>query len=250
MKRWTPLWDMLRPLYRTALTALARRRGLLIRVGGVPVLVDPAYATVSFETVEPASYAAVRSLLKPGDVFFDVGAAIGCYTMVAARCVGESGKVVAFEPDPRANVYLRRHIQWNDIGERVSVRNACCGRSPGRTTLYVSRSDVGGQASVHFQPGFEQLSVEATSLDEEYRRSGLRPHLVKVDVEGAEWDVLVGSERLLREAGPALLLSIHPPQLLSVGITENDVMTWLQSHNYVCQVLERDHEVHVLATPR
>ncbi len=242
------LWNFIRPLYKSVLNVTATR-GVQVTVGGTTVFVDPAFATTSFETIEAASYAIVKQILKPGDVFFDVGAAIGCYTMVASSCIGPTGKILAFEPDPEARVFLRRHLDWNGIAERVTIREVCCSKESGERELYVSPKDVGGQASLFPQPGFEKIVVVSTSLDEEWIRDGLRPALVKIDVEGAEWDVLQGAQRLLEEVRPTLLLSIHPTILESRGITESQVLDWLQQKRYHCSVLERDHEVHIVAKP-
>lgn len=242
------IWNRIRMPYQTLLRLSAGNRGIPVKVGGVTVQVDPRYGSTSFETVEAKSYAAIKRHLQPGDLFFDVGAAIGCYTMVAASCIGESGKVIAFEPDPDARIYLRRHLAWNGLEDRVTVREVCCGRQSGDADLFVSPQDVGGQASVLPVEGFRKIHVNATSLDDEYRNCGRAPSVIKIDVEGAEWDVLQGAVSLLSEAKPVLLLSIHPSLLSAIDVSENQILRWLADLGYQCEILERDHEVHVLAT--
>lgn len=241
------IWKLVRPAYRGALRLASGGRGVMVNVGDFPVRLHPDYAGVSFETTERASYAALRELLRPGDAFFDVGAAIGCYTIVASQIIGSSGKIIAFEPDEQARRYLRQHLRWNAIERQVTVREVCCSQRSGQRELYVSPSDVGGQASLIRRPGFSSVTVLSTTLDEEFRSLDVRPACVKIDVEGAEWDVLQGATRLLMEVRPSLLLSVHPQILEPLGITEQQILEFLKGRQYDCRVLERDHEVHVLA---
>jgi FkbM family methyltransferase len=154
---------------------------------------------------EPAEVAIFTSLIASGATVFDAGAHVGYYTLIASRLVGATGHVVAFEPNPRNLIYLRRHVTLNDC---ANVR-----------VIAAAVADVAGHAA--FQDGTRDaegllaaggtLDVETVTLDAiAYGTPGLPPpSVLKIDVEGAEQRVLAGAERLLAEAKPDILLSTH-----------------------------------------
>ena len=157
---------------------------------------------------EPAIQQALRRELRPGDTFYDVGANAGFFALVGARCVGPTGKVVAFDPSPDNVESLQEQIALNGLAGLVTpVREAvgaCCGRAafafaaPGAATGHL------GEA----QAEERTLDVQVTTLDEAADRFGL-PHFIKLDVEGAEAQVLEGARHVLQTARPTWLLEIH-----------------------------------------
>ena len=249
LRRLSPLWTLVRPLYIRILRIVGRK-GITVRIGGQTFRIHPDYARISFESFEPLSYSLLPTHLRPGDAFIDVGTAIGSYTLVAGRLVGPSGLVVSYEADPAARRYLEKHLNWNGQADRTVIRPVCCGRTNGEISFYISPTDIGGQASIFPQSGFLQISVPCVTLDTDLRTSRITPRFIKIDVEGAEWDVLQGSENILREYMPLLLISLHPTKLALQGVTESMILDWLSARGYEAKVVERDYEVHVFAQPR
>jgi len=76
-------------------------------------------------------------------------------------------------------------------------------------------------------------------------RLGRGPGLIKIDVEGTEWEVLKGAEGTLRAHRPDLLLSLHPEPLARIGVAESQILEWLAARGYVYEVIGRDHEIHM-----
>jgi hypothetical protein len=95
--------------------------------------------------------------------------------------------------------------------------------------------------------GFNKVTVQVNTLDAEVAELGLIPCLIKIDVEGAEWDVLKGAEQTLRQYQPRLCLSLHPIALAKLGVTPETVLEWLTQRGYSYEVIARDHEIHVMA---
>lgn len=91
--------------------------------------------------------------------------------------------------------------------------------------------------------------MQVTTLDREVEELDLIPDIIKIDVEGAEWDVLRGAEQTLAAHGPTLILSVHPEALSKLGIAAADIEAWLKERGYDWRVIARDHEVHVIARP-
>lgn len=167
---------------------------------------NPAYA---MGLAEPAVQAELEQWLQPGMVFYDVGANIGFLTLIASRLVGAEGQVVAFEPLPDNAALLERNITLNKVTNVLIVRRALSSRS-GRARMTVpGGSDAGTRASLDSSADAAGPEVLVSALDEITEMRLRPPDLVKIDVEGAEADVVAGMQQTLHTAGPRLLIEIH-----------------------------------------
>lgn len=145
---------------------------------------------------------ALAAVTRPGDCFWDVGAHKGFVTLAAARMVGGSGRVVAFEPAAENLSFLQRHLRWNHAGN-VDVRPLALGSTPGPAPF------GGGSSSVAHRVGAGLETVRVETGKRLVELEGLpAPDVLKIDVEGAEAAVLRGAEGLLR-GHEALLISTH-----------------------------------------
>lgn len=140
---------------------------------------------------EPNLQAYLRSSLRDGDVFVDVGANIGAISVPAASVVGQSGSVVSIEASPSTATMLRRNIELNHL-DNVRIVNAAVSDREEELTLYVpTRHNVGATTVIKPDRAEESFQVHAKPLtwflaDDEIRRA----RIVKIDVEGAEVEVL------------------------------------------------------------
>jgi FkbM family methyltransferase len=142
------------------------------------------------------------TVVRPGDVVYDIGANVGFLTLLAAKLVGPAGTVVAFEPDPASRAYLRRHLDLNAV-TNVQIVPAAVSSSPG-----IARFRRGGHISQGQLDDAGELEVGVIALDD-YVAAARVPTLVKVDVEGAEVDVLRGAQATIRSHRPAFIVSTH-----------------------------------------
>ena len=235
--------------YVKALRLLAGRRGIGVRVGGMSIELDPTFATQGWEGFEFESYRTFAEQVGPGDVVYDVGAHIGTYSLLALDASKPDGIVVAYEPDDTAREYLRHHLTRAGLAQRAVIRDVCCGSEQRTATFFHRAGKAEGISGLLPVEGFETKSVRVTTLDAEVSGLGLIPVIVKIDVEGAEMDVLNGAVRTLESHRPRILLSIHPEQLRKIGLDPDIVLFWLRERGYACRVLGRDHEIHVFAEP-
>ena len=245
-----PLWNALRTPYRWLLAKAGGRGGVPVVVGGRTLRLDPEFASIGWESVEPESYARFAAAIGPGAVVFDLGAHVGTYAMIAAQNAGPAGVVVAFEPHPPTRVFLEKHLAWNGLADRVRVIGKCVGREAGFAEFYSSPEDPDAENSVVPRAGVAPVRVARTTIDEAAAELGLRPTFIKFDIEGGEWDALHGAIRTLAEARPTLLVSLHPKPLAALGVDEVKVLAFLADRGYEARVVGRDHEVHVWAAPR
>ena len=143
----------------------------------------------------------LRAYLAPGDVFVDVGANIGYYSVIAGGIVGEAGRVYAFEPSPRIRARLVRNIALNQMANVVEVRPEAASIQAGTVRL-VEPVGTGndGLAYVDTSPGARGIEVAAIRLDGLSELASRTPSLIKVDVEGGEPNVFQGASGLLARA--------------------------------------------------
>jgi len=131
----------------------------------------------------------LRAILRPGDVYVDVGANIGHLAIEAALSVGNSGKVIAFEAHPRTADFLRQNILLNQL-DNIRVAQVAVGASFGWVGFTDNHSDDQNMVANN-----GQIVVPLVTLDSLLKEES--PTLVKIDVEGFELFVLQGATALL-----------------------------------------------------
>ncbi|MDP3542460.1 MAG: FkbM family methyltransferase [Elusimicrobiota bacterium] len=153
--------------------------------------------------------------LKEGMTFFDIGACLGYYSLLAAALVGPKGAVHTFEPNPTLISILRGNLAGKS---NVHVVHKAVSGTSGAVEFYVAPLPFIGTSSIRagWQPRkTERVSAEATSLDDYCRACGAHPDIIKLDVEGVEDEVLKGAASLLRERAPVLVLEVFAPPIES-----------------------------------
>lgn len=154
----------------------------------------------------PIQEALVREL-KQGDVFFDVGANAGFFTLLAARIVGPSGRCFAFDPAPANIESITEQIALNRLGYCQAVSEALGDREGTVRFAFSEPGSPSGHLGIA-GPGQQESEVAITTLDCAAERFG-PPTFVKMDIEGAEASALRGAVRVLREHRPRWLIELH-----------------------------------------
>lgn len=203
---------------------------------------DPCHYDLLLELHEPEVVEWLSTQLKKGMTFLDIGANIGFYTLLAAQRVGTSGTVVALEPDPDVVAVLRQNIDANALCNAHLVQGAAY-RTCGNVRL--GRSLASSWFSgLYYEKADGWIEVPAYALDSLVRELGVgRVDLVKLDVEGAEVEVLEGMHRILCEDRPKLLVELH--QSSEAG-DAHPVTNQLKKAGYSVRLLT---ERHVIAEP-
>jgi len=149
---------------------------------------------------------------KTGDIVIDVGAAFGFYTITASKRVGQQGKVVAIEPQPNILEMLNRNIKLNKLANIITLNYAVYSERS-KVRLYSNYSIIQERAGQSLQ---SYIEVSADTLDNLLRQVGIdEVNWIKVDVEGAELEVLKGAAGILsRSSDISLLVEVHSPDLL------------------------------------
>jgi FkbM family methyltransferase len=217
-------------------------------VNGMPIEVDPR-DLIGSEILrswmwESETVRFVWGWLRAGLTVLDVGAHVGQYTLLASGLVGPAGRVIAFEPHPVLGRVLRRNVDRVG-GQNVTVLPVALGRAPGPGTLVLHPPDNFGGSSLRPDDSsahHARAAIEVTTLDDALDRLGRPPvDLVKIDVEGAELDVIDGARGTLA-ANPCVVLIVeflraNPPRF---GHTVEDLEARLRELGFLLFTLTPD----------
>jgi FkbM family methyltransferase len=164
---------------------------------------------------EPPIAALIRSELGPGSTFFDVGANLGFFTVLAANiCTASDSSVHAFELDPALIPLIQESLRLNEQCGRVFLNCVACVGESGHFHTYRAVQEDNPSTNQIVSAGKEapRTSAQAmtVSLDHYSKRTGVTPDLVKMDIEGAEALAVPGMLNLVEEARPKVILEVHP----------------------------------------
>ena len=181
----------------------------------------------------------LMALLCAGHTFVDVGANIGYFTLLGARCVGSTGKVIAFEPDPENFRLLRDNVELNQL-DNVVVEQVALSDQDGPGQLFLSDDNLGDHTIFCDDATRQVVGISLISGAEYFgeQRGGL--DVIKVDVQGAEHAVLKGLAPVLRESLPglAVLLEFTPNRLRAAGSSGETLLALLEEIGFYFYIFD------------
>ncbi len=167
---------------------------------------------------------------RPGDVVLDIGAHIGLFTVLLSRLVGPAGRVLSFEPTPYTCAVLRETIRLNSCQSNLEVYQRAVSRRTGRATFFDTGdvlSNANSLVRTHRSRG--EIAVDSITIDELVPRTEA-VRLMKIDVEGAELDVLRGARQTFANSRPAVYLELHPRQIRATGGSLEEIWDVLRDY--------------------
>jgi FkbM family methyltransferase len=205
----------LRPGYESLLDVSTNGNGIPWKINGATYRVDPRYRHRLGQNYDAPVAAFIRERIKPGAVCVDVGANVGVYVLQFAHWSGERGRVIAFEPNPGALEVLQKHIELNDLTERVEVVPAAVGARCGSATLFAAGADGMsrlGAPNELIAEQVEEITVPVVTLDNFCAEHDLKPDWLFIDIEGFEIAALEGARQLIKVRGLDLniIVEMHP----------------------------------------
>ena len=180
----------------------------------------------------------ISTKIQPGMCVMDVGASTGYYTVLFAKLVGEKGRVLSFEPIPRAREYVGKNIEINQLKNVDSFGFALFDKSGHACLEDPFRNDkIDPEKKTASE---NDIIVEMVVFDELRKKSKIgQIDVAKIDVEGAELNVLKGMGNTLRTDKPGLLIEVHPSMLKSFHHTHEDLMGYLTGLGYRCEPVDK-----------
>jgi FkbM family methyltransferase len=183
---------------------------------------------------EPKTTQYLCSKLQPGQVFVDIGANAGYFTLLASRLAGASGKVLAVEPNPRMAEQVRQNVLRSGL-TNVVLEQVACSNATSVRTLYLGGAYNTGSTSLCARNlrYTESIRVNCMPADTLVERHALtRLDIVKIDVEGAELDVLRGMTAILKQLRPNIIIELVPSLLEGFSATIDEVLKYLAAFDY------------------
>lgn len=202
---------------------------------------------------EKATTELFKKIVKEGDVVVDLGANIGYFTLLAAKLVGQKGKVYAFEPEPKNYYYLQKNIKLNNYDYVSAFQRAVSDRN-GKTKLYICDYDT-GHHTINKYNGIKKYSkgritkeksieIETITLDDFLKGKVNQIDVIKMDVEGAEALALTGMDDILKKNKEIkMFVEFFPLLIENMGNSPTEfIRKLLQDYNFSIHVVPDDYD--------
>lgn len=164
------------------------------------------YYWLGIHEIEIQNY--LKDNLKPGLTFYDIGAYIGFFSLIATRIVGKECRVYSFEPNPKNYERLKYNIRLNNFGNNITAFQVALSNVKGKETFQSRGSPSMGKLTKNESENV--ITVPTTYLDAfVFRDNHPPPNIIKLDVEGEEGKVLMGARRVIRKFHPIFILELH-----------------------------------------
>lgn len=205
---------LLRGVRNRIVASLKNVDGLVLNgsASGLRFNPGPSDSRFLLGTFEPALQHILTEYLHPGDVFFDIGANVGFFSVLAAKLVGPAGEVHAFEPLPNNARRVATNAALNGFTQ-VRIHEIALSDRDGTASFRVSAVPTFGALSdspMSVDQEIGLVNVRVCSLDKWMRDGTARPpKLVKLDIEGSETEFLRGARETIAEFRPVLLVELH-----------------------------------------
>ena len=179
---------------------------------------------------EPKETKAIKKEIKEGDVVLDLGANIGYYTLLFAKLVGESGRVIAIEPDPGNFSLLKKNVEANNY-KNIELFQAAATDYTGKITLYTDKDDPRQNSIIKARNATIPIMVDAIKIDDIVKQA----NFIKIDIEGGEERAIKGMDKLLR-GNVKMMVEIKPQFREIISVLLNDFkLKRIRGENFLCK---------------
>ena len=179
---------------------------------------------------EPEKFSAIENFVKKGMTFLDVGANKGDFSLFVGNIVGPSGKVVAFEPEPSNCKWIRKSIQINQLNN-INLLEIALSNEDEERELYLGKKS-GWHTLVEgaMDRNEGKINVNTQKLDSLFDSLNLScVDAMKIDVEGAEFEVILGGENIIKKFRPVIFMDLHP----ELGVDVSKIYEFFKHRNFV-----------------
>jgi len=193
---------------------------------------------------DPYGILYLKKNLKEGDVFIDAGANVGSYTLIAAKQVGSTGRVFAFEPAGEIYNMLYENITLNGYQNVKAEKKALLDKNTTIDLFLANKINLGMSSIYHHDTesgGVEK--VVAVRLDDYVNNQNInRIDLIKIDVEGSEMYALKGMQQTLEKHKPKILIELKEETHLQSDHSINEIISYLNKLGYEQWIIDENGE--------
>jgi len=197
-----------------------------------PLLIHGAYEKYETELF--------KSLVTPRTVVVDIGANFGYYSLIAAKLVGDKGKVYAFEPEPNNFELLVKNVKTNHYENITPIKKALSDKV-GKMKLFTEKFNLGGPSfcESNVLEKEDTIEVETTTLDEFFK--DMQVDLIKMDVQGAEGFIFKGAKSLLQRNHLKIIIEFWPFGLINLKTDPEKLLLNLQKYGFGIKYIDEQN---------
>ena len=188
-----------------------------------------------FGNFEPPTIKFLEKYIKKGDLIFDIGANVGYHTLIFSELTGENGSVFAFEPEPDNYKTLKKNVDLNSLKNVICINKALSDREE-TLNFYVSKSFNKGTHFLVYNPIQhlkDPIKIDVIPLSNFIKENNIKCiDFIKIDVEGAEFEVIKGMEKSLIHFKPTLLVEINNEAQETHGKTSKSLKEYICGLGY------------------
>lgn len=190
------------------------------------------YYIADFTSYELPMYEYFCNASKNAKIVFDVGAAVGWYSLAAAQRINKNGMVYAFEPSHANSLLVAEHAKLNHLEDKIKIIETLVGNKCSNSVEFYCEDGASSQNSLYERRATKPHICTMITLDSYVKDTGLIPDLIKIDTEGAEMIILEGAMELLEKYHPKIVCSIHPTILHEIGADIAPTLSEIRAMGY------------------
>ena len=224
--------SLIKDLAYRSLDAVTFGGGVKRKISGEDIRFPARWSRYYESDYEPETFRFFRENVKSGETVLDIGGHMGLFAVVTAMLVGESGKVFSFEPTPFTRSVLQEVVDLNGVADTVEVRSEAVSSKRGETVFFDTGNTLSvANSLVKTELSKTEIPIKLISVDEFTAERGLTVNCLKIDVEGAEMDVLVGARETFLNQRPVARLGLHPQFIVQNGQSLDDIWQVLAEYD-------------------
>jgi len=234
--------NLIKPIIVKILNIVTLEKGICVNIGGQGLFrMSPEFYFSNWENFGEGHNSSFLYCLKHVEnkkVVLDIGAHIGLFSLPLSRKIAPGGKIYSFEPSTINRFYLKQHLKLNNINN-VEVQACLVGKENLEAVdFYEDQNQVNPMGGLILTDNIKNNVVAVKkrmiTLDKFCNDMKIKPELIKVDVEGAELDLLWGGIAIIKSSRPTIVLSLHPRHIRQMGQSLNSLTNYLKEVNYRC----------------
>ena len=244
LKSLGPLWVLGGKAYRGFVKLAGVQKPITQKIGPYgPFKLHPHFSFSNFENWgggHNKGFEACIEACRGKQCVLDVGGHIGLVSLPVAGVLGQGGRVIAFEPSAVNHQFLSYHKQVNVL-ENLEIFQCLVGANAQQAVAFFEDETDNGMNSILYlkdKGKFSKTEREQLTLDGFCADKGLRPEVIKIDVEGAELLVLQGAREVLQQHKPVIFLSVHPRHLEKLGTNPQELLEFAHVVGYEIKDLD------------
>lgn len=229
-----PIYKKLKVVYYILISQIFKRTGMPITVNGFKLRFYPKHYRWFPNDYEHDSFDFIKNHVLPGNVFVDIGAHFGLYSIILAKY--KNSRVYAFEPTSYSAEVFLKNIKYNLVDEKIDVIQKAVSSKIGQSVFYVQDTPGAVSNSIvdywHSNENKNKVLIEVVTIDSFF--NNIKYDFLKIDAEGAEYDVLLGAIETIKKYKPKMILSLHPKAIAGRGHSLKLIWEMLNNLDYIC----------------